>query len=88
MTGATLVELDASGRMLLPSALLCHAGLEAGKAGDCVVTGLGEKIEVWSKDRFENQVLGDDKDFDFGALAERVRQDIEPGTNPNDSSRN
>jgi len=53
-----------------------------------VVTGLGEKIEVWAKDRFENQVLGDDEDFDFGALAERVRQDIEPGMNTNDSSRN
>ena len=34
MKGATLVELDGSGRMLLPSALLGHAGLEAGKAGD------------------------------------------------------
>ena len=88
MKGATLVELDASGRMLLPGALLAHAGLENGKAGDCVVTGLGEKIEVWSKDRFEQQVLGDDEDFDFGALAERVRRDIEPGSNPNDSSRN
>ncbi len=88
MKGATLVELDGSGRMLLPSALLDHAGLEAGKAADCVVTGLGEKIEVWAKDRFENQVLGDDEDFDFGALAERVRQDIEPGMNTNDSSRN
>ena len=53
-----------------------------------MVTGLGEKIEVWAKDRFEQQVLGDEEDFDFGALAERVRQDIEPSSNSNDSSRN
>ncbi len=88
MKGATLVELDGSGRMLLPAALLSHAGLEGGKAGDCVVTGLGEKIEVWSKERFEQQVLGDEDDFDFGDLAERVRRDIDPGATPNDSSAN
>ena len=88
MKGATLVEVDASGRLLVPSALLGHAGLEAGKAGDCVVTGLGEKIEVWSKARFEEQVLGGEDDFDFGALAETVRQDIDPSRNPNDTARN
>ena len=88
MKGATLVEVDGSGRLLVPAALLGHAGLEAGKAGDCVVTGLGEKIEVWSKARFEQQVLGGEDDFDFGALAEKVRQDIDPARNPNDSARN
>ena len=88
MKGATLVEVDGSGRLLVPAALLGHAGLEAGKAGDCVVTGLGEKIEVWSKPRFEQQVLGGEDDFDFGALAEKVRQDIEPGRTPQDGARN
>lgn len=88
MKGATLVELDSSGRLLMPGALLAHAGLDAGKAGDCVVTGLGEKIEVWSKARFESEVLGGDEDFDFGSLAESVRKDIDPTHNRNDEPRN
>ena len=88
MKGATLVEVDSAGRLLVPAALLSHAGLESGQAGDCVVTGLGEKIEVWSKARFEEQVLGEEDDFDFGALAEKVRQDIDPGRNANDAAHN
>ena len=87
MKGATLVEVDGSGRLLVrrhcwPRWTRSRSG------GDCVVTGLGEKIEVWSKARFEQQVLGGEDDFDFGALAEKVRQDIDPARNPNDSSRN
>ena len=88
MKGATLIELDGSGRLLLPGNLLPHAGIVAGKGGDCVVTGLGEKIEVWSKARFEKHVLGGDEDFDFGSLAEQVRKDIDPARQPNDSNRN
>ena len=88
MKGATLVEVDNSGRLLVPAALLGHAGLKTGKGGDCVVTGLGEKIEIWSKSRFEKQVLGEDDDFDFGSLAEKVRQDIDPARNPKDTDRN
>ena len=53
-----------------------------------MVTGLGEKIEVWSKARFEQQVLGGEDDFDFGALAEKVRQDIDPARTPQDGARN
>ena len=52
-----------------------------------MVTGLGEKIEVWSKARFEKHVLGGDEDFDFGSLAEQVRKDIEPSRTPNGSNR-
>ena len=88
MKGATLVDVDGSGRLLVPAALLGHAGLKNGKAGDCVVTGLGEKIEIWSKARFEKQVLGEAEDFDFGSLAEKVRQDIDPARNPKDTDRN
>jgi hypothetical protein len=39
-----------------------------------------EKIEVWSKASYSKSVLDDAEDFDFGDLAEDVRQDLEPGS--------
>jgi hypothetical protein len=41
---------------------------------------LGEKVEIWTVDAYEKQVLGEDTDFDFGNLAEDVRRDIEKGS--------
>ena len=45
---------------------------------EIIVSGLGEKIEIWSKARYDKSVLDDDADFDFGSLAEDVRKDLEP----------
>jgi len=39
-----------------------------------------EKVEIWTVDAYEKQVLGEDTDFDFGNLAEDVRRDIEKGS--------
>jgi DNA-binding transcriptional regulator/RsmH inhibitor MraZ len=44
-----------------------------------VITGLGEKMELWSAKNHENVILEDD--FDFGSLAEDVRKDIERNNN-------
>ena len=81
MKGATHVELDAAARISIPALLLKHAGIDVKKANEIVVSGLGEKIEIWSKARYGAQVLGEDEDFDFGYLAEEVRRDLEPGQN-------
>lgn len=78
MKGATNVELDGSGRMNIPALLLEHAGIELPNDNEIIVSGLGEKIEVWSKSRYDRNVLDDVEDFDFGSLAEEVRKDIEP----------
>lgn len=78
MKGATNVELDGSGRMNIPALLLEHAGIELPNVNEIIVSGLGEKIEVWSKTRYDRNVLDDVEDFDFGSLAEDVRKDIEP----------
>jgi MraZ protein len=75
MKGATLLELDSVGRLSIPSVLLDHAGVND-KTNEIVITGLGEKMEVWSLAKYETSVLGDD-DVDFGSLAEEVRKDIE-----------
>ena len=79
MKGATIVNLDASGRLNIPAALLEYAGIDLSKSNEIIVSGLGEKVEIWTVEGYENQVLGDDTDFDFGDLAEDVRRDIEPG---------
>ena len=78
MKGATHVELDGAGRMNIPALLLEHAGIELPNDNEIIVSGLGEKIEVWSKTRYDLNVLDDEEDFDFGSLAEDVRKDIEP----------
>jgi MraZ protein len=78
MKGATHVELDGAGRMNIPALLLEHAGIELPNDNEIIVSGLGEKIEVWSKTRYDLNVLDDVEDFDFGLLAEDVRKDIEP----------
>ena len=75
MRGATLIELDATGRLLIPKVLLEHAEVDLRKNNELVITGLGEKMELWSTANYQREVL--DQDLDFGALAEEVRKDIE-----------
>jgi MraZ protein len=78
MKGATLLELDSSGRLNVPAALLEYAGIDLKKGNEIIVSGLGEKVEIWSKEAYSKQVLSDEDDFDFGDLAEVVRKDIDP----------
>lgn len=78
MKGATHVELDGAGRINLPALLLEHAGIHLPADNEIIVSGLGEKIEIWSKARYGQSVLDDSDDFDFGTLAEEVRKDLEP----------
>ena len=80
MKGATHVELDGAGRVNLPALLLEHAGIDVQEDNEVIVSGLGEKIEIWSKARYGQSVLDDSEDFDFGDLAEEVRRDLEPGS--------
>lgn len=75
MKGATMMELDANGRLLIPAALLEYAGINLKDSNDLIISGLGEKAEIWSKANYDAEILDDD--FDFGSLAEDVRADIE-----------
>ncbi len=45
LNGATKVELDSAGRMLLPKNLMEHAGLEK----DILLVALVDKVEIWDK---------------------------------------
>ena len=70
VAGATPCELDKQGRILLPATLREFAGLEK----DVVLTGMLNRIEIWSKDKWnENNSLDDvamdeiaDQMTDFG----------------------
>ena len=78
MKGATLVDLDSSGRLNIPTALLDYAGIDLSKSNEIIVSGLGEKVEIWTVEAYQTQVLNDEDDLDFGNLAEDVRKDIDP----------
>ena len=75
MKGATLIELDSSGRMLIPAALLEYAQVDLTKSNELIISGMGEKAEIWNKADYQSQIL--DEDFDFGSLAEDVQKDID-----------
>lgn len=58
LAGAAQVELDKQGRILLPAALREFAGLDK----DVVLVGVGSRIEIWSKEKYEAE--SDDVDMD------------------------
>lgn len=64
--GATPLTLDATGRVLLPKALLEYAGVGT----ELVLATQMDKIEVWDKRTYE--ALFDDEPENFAALAEEV----------------
>lgn len=76
MKGATLIELDATGRMLIPSALMSYAGIDPAGDNDVIVTGVLEKIELWNTKRYNETVLNDGNE-DFSDLADDIRRQIE-----------
>ncbi|MDD2959453.1 MAG: division/cell wall cluster transcriptional repressor MraZ [Lachnospiraceae bacterium] len=58
VAGATPVELDKQGRILLPGTLREFAGLEK----DVVLAGMLNRIEVWSKAKWTENNAYDDMD--------------------------
>ena len=49
-SGASSVELDKSGRIIISSNLKEYANIEK----ECVIVGTGEKIEIWAKEEWDN----------------------------------
>ena len=69
--GVKVVEVDASGRVLIPKDLLVHAGITK----DVVLSSAVNILEIWDKDRYEAAI--DEAAVDFGALAEEVMGDTD-----------
>ena len=64
--GVKVVEMDASGRLLIPKDLCVFAGIEK----QVVLSSAINIIEIWDKDKYEKAI--DDATEDFADLAEEV----------------
>ncbi|MDD3368069.1 MAG: division/cell wall cluster transcriptional repressor MraZ [Lachnospiraceae bacterium] len=58
LAGAAEVEVDKQGRILVPPVLRDFAGLEK----DVVLVGVANKVEIWSKERWDASATYDDID--------------------------
>lgn len=56
LAGAALVEVDKQGRVLIPLVLREFAGIEK----DTVLIGVGSRIEIWSKEKWNDVDSFDD----------------------------
>ena len=64
--GVRFIELDASGRILIPKELIAIAGITK----DIMLTSAVNIIEIWDKDKYEKAI--NDASSDFADLAEDV----------------
>ena len=64
--GVKVVEMDASGRLLIPKDLCAFANIQK----NIVLSSAINIIEIWDKDNYEKAI--DDATTDFAALAEEV----------------
>ncbi|MDE6208380.1 MAG: division/cell wall cluster transcriptional repressor MraZ [Lachnospiraceae bacterium] len=58
LAGAAVVEMDKQGRILIPPVLRGFAGLEK----DVVVVGVGNRVEIWDKSRWDESTTFSDMD--------------------------
>ncbi|HLV92836.1 MAG TPA: division/cell wall cluster transcriptional repressor MraZ [Aequorivita sp.] len=67
--GVRVVELDSTGRLLIPKDLLSFAGISK----ELVISSAINIVEIWDKDKYEQAI--DDAADDFADLAEEVMGD-------------
>jgi MraZ protein len=53
--GMTEVELDNAGRFLIPKSFMVWAGIDK----DAVVLGVGAFVEIWSPERYQQNIVAD-----------------------------
>ncbi len=66
LSGATICELDKQGRVNIPSPLVEYAELSK----DCIIIGVDDRLEVWSKDRWDNFI--DDNEANLSEIADNL----------------
>lgn len=64
--GAANCEVDKQGRILLPQVLRSYAGIDK----DVILAGVMNKVEIWSKERYDNETGFDDLE----AVAEKMAE--------------
>ncbi len=65
-SGAVECEIDKQGRVNLPQPLRTYSQLEK----ECVIIGVSERIELWSKELWDNYFL--DSEESFSDIAENL----------------
>lgn len=53
LSGATVCEFDKQGRINISLPLTNYAGLTK----ECIIIGVNDRLEIWSKDRWENFII-------------------------------
>lgn len=72
LSGATTVDFDKQGRIVIPPNLLEYADIKK----DTVIIGVGERLEIWSKENWDNFYL--ENASELSDIAERLfDRDIE-----------
>ena len=59
LASATVCEFDKQGRINIPKPLVEYASLEK----DCVIIGALEKLEIWSKDKWEEFITANEENM-------------------------
>jgi MraZ protein len=67
--GVRIVDVDQTGRLLIPKGLFVHAGISK----EVVISSAVNILEIWDKVRYEEAIS--EATVDFGALAEEVMGD-------------
>jgi len=63
------VEMDGSGRINIPKRLMDYAGLEK----EVILVGMGNRVEIWNPDRYEDYLVQDPNEY--SQMAERLLAD-------------
>ncbi len=66
-SGASEIEIDKQGRGLIPQNLIEYAGIKK----EIISIGVLTKIEIWSKDKWEDY---NDSNIDYNELAEKMSE--------------
>lgn len=66
LSGATATEFDKQGRINITSPLISYAELKK----ECVIIGVGDRLEIWSSDKWNNFYL--DNKEKLGDIAETL----------------
>ncbi len=70
LRGAMEVDLDASGRILVPKMMTKFASIEK----DVILVGVGNRLEIWDPKQYNEHLIHDEEEF--SALAEKYLGEI------------
>lgn len=65
LSGVSEVDMDGNGRILIPKTMMKYASIEK----EMVVVGMGNRIELWDPDKYNEYLIADEDEF--SELAEK-----------------